>query len=174
MLNKKLSFVLASCLMLGSFSAAAADEARYTINLSATIPTDAFHVTPVESGWVDKTQEMAYDFGTQKLLSISKQFQYKNTSGAIQASLTNTASDGSAVLSNGTDTIPLNVSFNGVKLSNTPADVVTADAAKAGGRTNLVISQGDDSALSVTGSFTGQVAMIFEPNLAVTPSGNDI
>lgn len=167
MFKKSLSVVLMSCAALGSMAAHAAEEQRYAIDLTATIPTEAFQVIPVESGWVNQTQEMVYDLGTSKLQDFAKQFQYKNTSGGIQATLTNTDSTGAAILSNGTDTIPLAVTFNGVTLSNTAATVVNAADAKTGGRTNLRIAQKTDTPLTVTGSFTGQVAMVFEPVVEV-------
>lgn len=170
MLKKSLMVTLVSGVALFSIFANAADEQRYTIELSATIPTEAFQVVPVESGWISQTQEMAYDLGTSKLQDFSKQFQYKNTSGAIQATLNNVDSNGDPILSNGIDTIPLAVSFNGVALSNKATTVVSAEQAKTGGRTNLRIAQKTDKALTVTGSFTGQVAMVFEPVL--TPSAD--
>ncbi|AFH94520.1 CS1 type fimbrial major subunit [Providencia stuartii] len=172
MLKKSLSAILMSCAALGSMTVHAADEQRYAIDLTATIPTDNFQVIPVEGGWVNQTQEMVYDLGTKKLQDFSKQFQYKNTSGGIQATLTNTDSTGTAILSNGTDTIPLTVIFNGVSLSNKANTVVNAADAKAGGRTSLRITQKTDQPLTVTGSFTGQVAMVFEPVLVEPPTGD--
>lgn len=169
MLKKSLMVTLLSGAAFASMFANAADEQRYTIELSATIPSEAFQVIPVQSGWINQTQEMSYDLGTSKLQAFSKQFQYKNTSGGIQATLTNTDSNGDPILSNGSDTIPLAVTFNGVKLSNEAATVVAADQAKAGGRTNLRITQKTDDALNVTGSFTGQVSMVFEPALVIEP-----
>ncbi|MBQ0399373.1 adhesin [Providencia rettgeri] len=172
MLKKSLMVTLLSGAAFASMFANAADEQHYTIELSATIPSEAFQVTPVESGWINQTQEMPYDLGTNKLQPFSKQFQYKNTSGGIQATLTNTDSNGDPILSNGSDIIPLAVTFNGVKLSNEAATVVAADQAKAGGRTNLRITQKTDDALNVTGSFTGQVSLVFEPALVAPPSGS--
>ncbi|MBS7785660.1 CS1 type fimbrial major subunit, partial [Providencia stuartii] len=81
-------------------------------------------------------------------------------------------STGTAILSNGTDIIPLTVIFNGVSLSNTANTVVDAADAKAGGRANLRITQKTDTPLTVTGSFTGQVAMVFEPALVAPPAGD--
>ncbi|MBS3855042.1 fimbrial protein [Proteus mirabilis] len=172
MLKKSLSAILMSCAALGSMTVHAADEQRYAIDLTATIPTDDFQVIPVDGGWVNQTQEMVYDLGTKKLQDFSKKFQYKNTSGAIQATLTNTDSTGTAILSNGTDIIPLTVTFNGVALSKTANTVVGAADAKAGGRADLRITQQTDTPLTVTGSFTGQVAMVFEPELVAPPAGD--
>jgi hypothetical protein len=162
-----LSVALLASAIFGSIPVHAEDNQSYTINLSAVIPSDSFMVIPVESGWISQTQEMAYDLGTKKLQPFSKDFQYKNISGAIQATLTNTDATGQSILSNGTDTIPLAVTFNGVPLTNTATEVVAAAAAQTGGRTALRINQATEDALTVNGSFTGQVAMIFEP--VVTP-----
>lgn len=168
-LNTSLVAALFSCAAFGSVAVHAADSQSYSINLTATVPADSFQVIPVDTGWIDQTQDMGYDIATSKLQVFEKQFQYKNTAGAIQATLTgNLNSDGKPQLSNGTDIIPLAVTFNNIALTKTAATVVTAEAAKAGGRTALKITQADDGALDVSGSFTGSVAMIFEP--VVTPA----
>lgn len=151
------------CGVLGSPGALAVDSQSYIINLKADVPSDSFQVIPVESGWINQTQYMEYDIPTKKLHAIEKQFQYKNTTGGIQATLINTDASGKVVLSNGKETIPLTVIFNGVALSPEVAVVVTSADAKAGGRTMLRITQANDNALTNEGSFTGQVAMIFEP-----------
>ncbi|MEN4978185.1 CS1 type fimbrial major subunit [Erwinia billingiae] len=160
--KKSFAVVLLACAGLGG--AHAADPQSYTIDLTAVIPSDSFHVIPVESGWINQTQAMSYDLATSKLKPFEKEFQYKNTSGAIQATLTNTNADGAPVLSNGSgDTIPLTVKFNNKTLSDTAATVVESAAAAAGGRTTLSIAQANTSALDVMGSFSGSVSMIFEP-----------
>lgn len=167
--HKTLAAALVSCAFLGGATAHAADSQSYTINLTATVPSDAFQVIPVDTGWINQTQDMGYDIATSKLQVFEKQFQYKNTSGGIQATLTgNLNTDGKPQLSNGTDVIPLEVTFNNVSLSNTATTVVTDSAAQAGGRTALKISQASDAALTVNGSFTGSVAMIFEPEVPVS------
>lgn len=168
-LNKSVSAVLFSCAVFGGVAAHAATTQDYTINLSASIPSDTFQVLPVEAGWIDQTQDMGYDIATRKLKVFEKQFQYKNTAGGIQATLTgNLSADGKPQLSNGTDVIPLSVTFNNVAISKTAATVVQSDDAKVGGRTTLKIAQLDEKALSVNGLFTGSVSVIFEPVVAVT------
>lgn len=157
---------LVSAAILSSACAYAVNQQSYTINLKADIPSDAFQVVPVENGWINQTQTMGYDLNTMKLQTFEKQFQFKNTSGGIQAMLTNTDSNGDAILSNGNDIIPLKVEFNGVQLSDSTQVVVDDATAKVGGRTMLRISQADKNALAVNGSFTGQVAMIFEEAIA--------
>ncbi|MFB9085280.1 CS1 type fimbrial major subunit [Erwinia tracheiphila] len=152
---------------MGASVAHAADSQSYTINLTASVPADNFQVIPVESGWINQTQEMGYDIATNRLEIFERQFQYKNTAGAIQAQLTgNLNSDGNPQLSNGTDVIPLAVTFNNQLLGNAATQVVAADAAKAGGRTALRIAQAGKGELNVNGSFTGSVGLIFEPVVA--------
>lgn len=148
--------------VLGSTMAMAANQQSYNIDVFAHVPSDDFQIEPVESGWINQAQEIEYDIATSKLKAFEKQFQYKNASGGIQATLMNTDSSGNAILSNGTDTIPLKVEFNGIALNDTAQTVVDDVAAKAGGRTTLRISQQDTQPLAVQGDFTGQVAMIFE------------
>lgn len=166
-LNKPLIAALAVCAALNGAAAHAAGEQKFTIDLEATIPSDAFQIVPVTAGWISQTQDMGYDIATKKLQVFEKQFQFKNTSGGIRAALTgNLNTSGQPQLSNGTDVIPLAVKFNGVALSKTATTVVTAGAAKTGGRTTLKISQADDKSLTVNGSFTGSVSMTFEPVVA--------
>ncbi|MFC0141468.1 CS1 type fimbrial major subunit [Erwinia mallotivora] len=167
--KKSLAVAILSCVALGGTIANAAVSQSYTIDLTATVPADDFQVIPVDAGWISQTQDMGYDIATSKLQVFEKQFQYKNTAGSIQATLTgNLNTNGEPQLSNGTDVIPLAVSFNNVAMSNAATTVVSADSAKTGGRTALKISQAEDKALTVNGAFTGSVAMIFEP-VVVTP-----
>ncbi|EBH1361848.1 adhesin [Salmonella enterica subsp. enterica serovar Napoli] len=162
-----LAAALISCAAMTG-AAHAEDSQSYTINLSATVPSDSFQVLPVDAGWIDQTQDMGYDIASSRLQVFEKQFQYKNTAGAIQATLTgNLNSDGKPQLSNGSDVIPLAVTFNNKPVTRTATEVVSASAAQAGGRTALKITQSEEAPLTVSGLFTGSVAMIFEP--VVTP-----
>lgn len=160
--------IVISCALISiPFIAYAAEQQSYSIEVVASVPDDSFYVMPVDGGWINEPQAMDYDYGTQRLRSIEKDFQYKSTLGGIQAYLTNTDSAGSSILSNGQDTIPLKVSFNGIALSSSTSEVVSESAAKNGGRTNLRIEQKDEKPLTVSGSFNGQVALMFEPALSV-------
>lgn len=161
---------LCLCLLPGSLTALAASSQSYTIELQADVPSDSFQVVPVESGWINQTQRMKYDTPTKKLHAFEKQFQYKNTAGGIQATLTNTDASGKIVLSDGKETIPLTITFNGVPLSQKAAMVVASEAAKAGGRTALKITQANGKPLTNEGSFTEQVAMVFEPLIENPPT----
>ncbi|EBO8101279.1 adhesin [Salmonella enterica] len=172
-LKKSLAAVLFTCTVAGS--AAAADKQEITISLEATVPSDRFHVLPLDTSWMSQPQEMGYDVVTGTLRMFKKTFNYKNTGGAIRASLTGGLnSNGAPQLSNGTDAIPLKVTFNRIELSGTGATVVKEDAAKAGGQADLEITQltqsGKSPATLSGGKYTGSVSVLFEPELAATKS----
>lgn len=164
--NSLAVMMLSSAVLVGMFGHTVVAEERYTINLSANVPSDKFHVLPVDVGWISQPQEMHYNHITGKLNIFEKLFQFRNDSGAIQASLTgNLTAEGKPYLSNGKDIIPLVVSFNNKEISNSSDMVVPDTMAKAGGRTMLKISQAGNEKLAVSGSFTGNVDIIFEPAL---------
>ena len=164
-----LSLTAASLTALISASAGAAAIEEYEVLLKASVPAENFHVRPVESGWIGERQEMVYDLGTQKLQPVKKPFQYKNTAGAIKATLVNTGADGAPQLFNGQKSIPLAVTFNNIKVTDKGVQVVTADEAKGGGRTDLSISTVSDTQLApatYAGEYTGSVSINFEPVVA--------
>jgi hypothetical protein len=163
-----LSLTAASLAALISASAGAdANLEKYEVLLKASVPADEFQVRPVESGWILERQEMAYDFGTEQLKPVNKMFQYKNTAGAIKATLMNTDTNGAPVLFGGNGkSIPLSVKFNNIAVTAQGVQVVTADEAKNGGRTDLDISTVNNTALSPAtwaGEYTGSVSINFEP-----------
>lgn len=173
-MNAKLSKSLIACAVAcAAFtgSATAADVESYSIQLKASIPSSDFHVRPVEAGWIDQVQTMEYDLATNRLLPVEKLFQYKNTAGAIQASLDANFTDatGSSILYNGTQSIPLKVSFNNTEVTTTAKDVVTSSDASTGGRANLKIESDSSTTLlpgTHAGEYTGTVAIIFEPKVS--------
>jgi len=159
-----LAVALLSCAALGASVVHAAENQSYTINLTATVPAHTFQVDPADSGWITQTQTMEFDATSRTLKPFEKQFQYKSTAGAIQAKLTGKLAMGRAMISSGSNgiVIPLNVKFNNTDLTNTTTTVVTAAAAKTGGTATLHIAP-DSGAELTEGTYTGSVAMIFEP-----------
>ncbi|MGU3522804.1 CS1 type fimbrial major subunit [Enterobacteriaceae bacterium C23F] len=153
-------------------SAHAADAESYDIKLKASIPSDEFHVRPVDSGWIDQIQDMEFDMATKRLKPVEKMFQYKSTGGAIQAHLdpSSVGTDNSPLLFNGTQNIPLSVTFNNTAVTTTAATVVSDADANTGGRSNLKIAMKNDSPLvldTYAGDYTGTVSVIFEPVVSV-------
>ena len=146
----------------------AADIETYDVKLKASIPSDEFHVRPVDSGWIDQVQDMEFDVATNRLKPVEKMFQYKNTAGAIQAQLdpSTVGTDNSPILFNGTQNIPLSVTFNNTSISTTAKTVVSAADANTGGRANLKIAMKNDAPLTLSsyaGDYTGTVSVVFEP-----------
>lgn len=146
----------------------AADVETFDVKLKASIPSDEFHVRPVDSGWIDQVQVMEFDVATSRLKPVDKVFQYKNTAGAIQAKLdpSTVGTDNSPILFNGTQNIPLNVTFNNTAISTTAKTVVSSADANTGGRASLKIAMKNDSPLSLNtyaGEYTGTVSVVFEP-----------
>lgn len=162
----RFTIIAASVATLLTASAGAAQLEEYEVLLKASVPSDDFHVRPVESGWIGEPQEMVYDPGTQKLQQVKKMFQYKNTAGAIKATLLNTNDNNSPMLFSGKNSIPLEVKFNNISVNTEGAVVATIAEAKEGGRANLNISTLDDKPLSpetFSGEYTGSVSINFEP-----------
>lgn len=154
-------------------SAGAASTEEYDVLLKASVPSDNFHVRPVESGWIGERQEMVYDLATEKLQPLKKLFQYKNTAGAIKATLLNTDADGAPLLFNASNSIKLAVKFNNVAITQEGDTVVTAEEAKTGGRANLDISTANNAALPLAtyaGEYTGTVSINFEPVVSAPSS----
>lgn len=169
--NLILSVAAVSMLTAISSSAGAADLEEYEVLLKASVPSDSFHVRPVESGWIGERQEMVYDQGTSKLQPVSQMFQYKNTAGAIKATLLNTDDDGAPLLNNGNGdkNIKLAVKFNNIAVDNNGVDVVSATDAQKGGRANLNISTASSEKLDPSeyaGEYTGSVTINFEPSVS--------
>lgn len=168
-----LSLTAASLATLISASAGAATIEEYNVLLKASVPAENFHVRPVESGWIGDRQEMIYNLSTEKLQPVKKSFQYKNTAGAIKATLVNIGADGAPQLFNGTKSIPLAVTFNNIKVTDKGVQVVTVDEAKGGGRADLSISTVSDTPLApatYAGEYTGSVSINFEPVVAGSDS----
>ena len=157
-----LAVALLSCAALGASVAHAASQ-NYTINLTATVPAHTFQVDPADSGWITQTQTMEFDATSRTLKPFEKQFNYKSTAGAIQANLTGSLTMGRAMISGSNGiVIPLTVKFNNTDLTKTTTTVVTAAAAKTGGTATLHIAPASSGELT-EGTYTGSVAMIFEP-----------
>ena len=153
-------------LALSSSLAFAVGEARHSINLVASIPTNVFHVLPVDPDVIVKDQRLSYDPVGDQLSSFRTQFDTKNTNGSIEAVL-----EQEAFLSNGVlaDKIPLVVTFNGIAIDNTaPVEVVGDAESTPGKRVELVVTPTKPGTGGYkAGEYSGVVAMRFD---AVLPT----
>lgn len=160
MLFKKTA-VLAFALS-ASAAAFAVDPISHTIQMTATIPTSDFYVEPVDSTWIGKEQKLNWNPLTENLGNWQEQFDVKHTSGSISAHL-----DAPAVMYGGNETFNLGVAFNGIAVTTTPTQVVTAAQAATNYRTNLTIAPAKPTTGYVAGDYSGTVALVFDA--VVTP-----
>ena len=142
-------------LALSSSMVFAAGEARHSISLVATVPTNGFYVMPVDPDLVSKDQDMSPSNGSINLSPVTGFFDVRNNNGSIHASL-----EGPARLYGGANTIDLTVAINGVALDTTPKMVVGEQESDLNFRAPLRISAvGVDHA---PGDYTGAVAIVWD------------
>lgn len=147
--------------LLGATQVLAADPIEHQVQLIATIPSDSFYVVPSDTGWIGVAQRLEWKAGpgtnNGALQPLIKDFDVKHSSGSISAHLT----DGTAYLFNGADTINLDVTFAGKKLTDTSQSVVEAADAGAGKRVQLHIAETAGQTLA-PGSYSGIINMTFD------------
>lgn len=155
--SRLLAAALFCVLVLLSFSAIAARE-EAVFHVSVKVPTSDFFVLPLNPGFLEREQVMDYNLVTGRLSPLREPFDVKNVLGGINARL-----GFAPVLSNGTDLIALEVTFNGHRLDLVDTLVVPEDEAKVGKRVPLVIAaelQPQNGYLP--GQYFGSVQIIFD------------
>ncbi|MDL5593322.1 CS1 type fimbrial major subunit [Bacillus subtilis] len=150
-----------AALALSSSVTFAAGEARHSISLIAHVPTNGFYVVPTDSDLVNKDQDMSFQPSTGKMRDINGFFDVRNNNGSVHASLESVPQ-----LIYGSDTIPLEVSFNNKVLTQTPQMVVGESESDVNYRAPLKITA--KGTTYNPGDYTGTVAMTFD---AVPPVG---
>jgi hypothetical protein len=136
----------------------AADSARSSISLVATVPSKTFHVQPVDPDLLVKDQVLNYNLASGDLSTFRAQFDTSHTAGRIEASL-----ESSAELYNGVTAVPLKVTFNGVELAvGTSKLVLTKAEAKVGRRVDMIVTPTKPAGGYESGSYTGRVVMVFD------------
>lgn len=114
---------LAIAALAASVSSQAA-QIRHTIQLEASVPSSSFLVQPVDPDLTAKVNPLSWNPGAESLDALRAAFYAKHTAGSIEASVLDLP-----VLSSATETINLNVKFNGVALGTTPVPVLSKDEA---------------------------------------------
>lgn len=146
------------CGGLALFSAwtfAARDEEVFHVSVS--IPGSDFHVLPVNPGFLEREQSLHWNPVTSTLNALRENFDVKNSTGGINARLGYAPS-----LSNGRDSIDLQVTFNGVVLGLSDALVVQEADAKAGARVPLHIAALEPTGGYQPGQYYGNVQIVFD------------
>lgn len=161
---KKIAFAIPmAVLSLSCAVAFAADDARTSINISASIPSKVFHAQPRDPNFgVD--EKMAYDLGKGTLSPLRATYDVRHTSGGVGAYV----QGGPQPLSNGTSTIALTYTFNGVTLTDATQEVVTEAAAKPGTQVELVIAAAKPADTQF-GEFNATPIVIFDAMIAAIP-----
>lgn len=159
-LKRGIRFSLSVVLLLTSSLALAIREEQ-TFHVSVTIPTSEFYVLPVNPGFLDREQVMAWNPVSAELSPLREHFDVKNASGSISARLA-----AEPFLFNGRERIDLAVRFNGQPLSLLDTPVVDAEQARVGQRVRLEIAALKPVEGYVPGQYYGTVQLMFD---AVNP-----
>lgn len=160
---KKVAFaVSAAILALGSSVAFAAEEARSSINISATIPSSVFHAQPRDPNF-GKDEKMTYNLVAGTLTPLRAVYDVKHTDGSIGAYV----EGGPQALSNGADTIDLTYTFNGKTLTATSQEVVGDTESNGGMQADLVIAAAKPTPAQ-NGYYTATPVVIFDAIPRVT------
>ncbi|WP_263261727.1 fimbrial protein [Pseudomonas sp. RIT-PI-S] len=146
-------------LLLAGQAVAADNTVSKRIQVTALVPTAVFSFLD-EHGWMNETQKMALGSNGNLEGIVGKRVLVRSTTGAISARL-----ESEAVLTSRGDRIPLTITANGVDLSNTSQEVVSAADAANRFYMNMDISAADGP--YAPGNYMAFVDVTFE-----TPLGN--
>ncbi|MGZ9737208.1 MULTISPECIES: CS1 type fimbrial major subunit [unclassified Pseudomonas] len=154
---KKIAFAAPlAVLALSSSMAFAAEEARSTINISATIPTSVFHAKSVNPDF-GKDEKMNYNLVDGTLSSLRAAYDVRHTNGSVGAYV----EGGPQPLFNGANSIALTYTFNGVPLTGVSQEVVGDTESNGGMRADLVIAAAKPLDTQ-TGLYTANPVVIFD------------
>ncbi|MDP9657355.1 UNVERIFIED_ORG: hypothetical protein J2W87_005311 [Pseudomonas putida] len=154
---KKIAFAAPlAVLALSSSMAFAAEEARSTINISATIPTKVFHAKSVNPDF-GKDEKMNYNLVDGTLSSLRAAYDVRHTNGSVGAYV----EGGPQPLFNGANNIALTYTFNGVTLTGVSQEVVGDTESNGGMRADLVIAAAKPLDTQ-TGLYTANPVVIFD------------
>jgi hypothetical protein len=140
---------------LASANTFAADESTI-INISADIPTKQFHARPRDPNF-GRAEVMNYNTVTGQLSSLRAIYDVKNTDGHVEAYI----EGGPAVLSNGTTSIALTTTFNGVELTGSPKEVVDDASSTPGTQADMLIVAAKPADAD-TGLFNADFVVVFD------------
>ena len=153
--------VACAALMMAAFGANAASP-TVDFNVEATIPDNAFYVTPV-NGWDTQTQKMSWSEGGMTLNSFNQQLQMKNSGGGIKAYL---SSQPVLTSSTGTDAINLDVKIAGKSLpldASSAIELYNSSEAATEKTATVEVSQKETlTSRPAGGNYMGAVTMIFD------------
>jgi len=156
MLKQFVSATALAATALTSSLAFAVDDARSAIHITATIPTEQFHVLPQTPSF-GQDEKMNYNIVNGELSSLSQVYYVKNTLGSVAAYI----DGGPASLYNGSSAIPLTTTFNGVTLTGSSQQVVD-DATSTPGTQAVMTIAAAKPGTNQTGQYTADLTVIFD------------
>ena len=133
---------------------------EHVFEVSLTIQSRPFYIVPAEPDWIHRVQRLVWNPGSETLSTLSKHFDVRHDSSAIEARL-----DSPAHLSNGrsSEDIWLKVTFNGVVLGpEVPSRLVLSqEEAAVGKRVLLEIEPLKPTGGFRPGDYSGTVMLLF-------------
>ncbi|MGF0240826.1 CS1 type fimbrial major subunit [Rhodococcus sp. IEGM1300] len=162
---KKFVIGVPMALLALNTSAALAESASTSINITADIPTTAFHAQPVDKEF-GKSEKMQYSIANGTLSEVRGTFDIRNTTGAVAAYV----EGGPAPLFNGnvTQNITLTYAFNGTTLTGVSQEVVGDAESNGGMRADLVITA-TKPGLEQTGLYSATPVVVFDALIRTAP-----
>jgi CS1 type fimbrial major subunit len=149
--------------MAAALSATAVHAAalRQTIDVSVTVPAEAFYVKP-QLGWPQSPIQLAYDPSTKSFNTYKLALQVKNTAKNVTAEL---AFDPILTEENSDSTLALAVSLAGKALSQAPVVVHTKDPNEKVYQLEITSNASTPS----VGNYLGSVSLVFDEADAPAP-----
>jgi hypothetical protein len=138
---------------------------RQIFEVSVSIPTNDFHVLPVDPQLLTRQQVLEWDASRGGLRPLVANFDVRNSAGAVRAYL-----DAAPVMSNGSNTFGLTVRFNGKALAPkavSAVEVLSERAGNSGARVSMEVVPERPEGGYLPGTYYGNVRMIFD---AVAPT----
>lgn len=162
---KKFVIGVPMALLALNTSAALAESASTSINITADIPTTAFHAQPVDKEF-GKSEKMQYSIANGTLSEVRGTFDIRNTTGAVAAYV----EGGPVPLFNGnvTQNITLTYAFNGTTLTGVSQEVVGDAESNGGMRADLVITA-TKPGLEQTGLYSATPVVVFDALIRTAP-----
>lgn len=148
-------------LLIAGSAMAADNKITKRIQITAEVPTAAFTFID-EHGWMNENQKMTLGSDGNLQTIAGKRVIVKSTTGAISARL-----ESDATLTSRGDRIPLTITANGVDLTNTAQEIVSATDAADRFWMNMDIAAA--SGPYQPGNYMAFVDVTFETPLAVNP-----
>lgn len=152
---KKIAIAAPLTLLVLGASTVFAEDAKFSVNIEATVPSNGQYVTPARD-LVDSTRRMDWDNAIGDMRNVLSYVDLRNNAGDVSAYL-----ESEAKLYSGANTIPLKVTLNNKEITQTETPVVGDDESNANYRAVFEIKAVTNGVLPPEGAYTGVVTPMF-------------